>query len=86
MTKWILYIITLVFAIYWAGNLILWYPWSINPMLGTILMLTLMPMIWGIGIYLCLIRYNGKNLLRGGFVISLIMLTCAAVMDYVFLD
>ena len=84
MTKWIFYSITVVFAIYWVGNLILWYPWSINPNLGIVLMLTLMPIIWGVGIYLCLIRYNGKNLFTGGFITSLIMLTCAVVMDYVF--
>jgi hypothetical protein len=83
-TKWILFNITVVFAIYWAGNLLLWFPWSINANLGIGLMLTIMPLFWGIGIYHCLIRYKGEKLSTGVIINSIIMLVIAVVSDYTF--
>jgi hypothetical protein len=83
-TKWILYNLTVVFALYWAGNLLLWFPWSINPNLGIGLMLTIMPLLWGFGIYHCLIWYNGERVLNGVIINSIIMLVVAVVSDYIF--
>jgi hypothetical protein len=83
-TKWILYNLTVVFALYWAGNLLLWFPWSINANLGIGLMLTIMPLLWGFGIYHCLIRYKGEKVLTGGIINSIIMLVVAVVSDYIF--
>lgn len=83
-TKWLLYNLTVVFSIYWAGNLILWFPWSINANLGIGLMLTVMPLLWGIGIYHCLIRYNGQKILTGVIYNSIIVLIFAVVADYLF--
>jgi len=82
--KWLLYNLTVVFALYWAGNLLLWFPWSINANLGIGLMLTIMPLLWGIGIYYCLIRYKGEKVLTGVIINSIIMLVSAVVSDYIF--
>lgn len=54
-SKWLLYNLTVAFSLYWSGNLLLWFPWSINANLGIGLMLTIIPLLWGIGIYYCLI-------------------------------
>lgn len=83
-TKWLLYNLTVTFSIYWAGNLILWFPWSINANLGIGLMFTLMPLLWGIGIYHCLIRYKGQKILTGVIINSIIILIIAVVADYLF--
>ena len=83
-TKWLLCNLTVAFSIYWAGNLMLWFPWSINANLGIGLMLTLMPLLWGIGIYNCLIRYKGQKILTGVILNSIITLIIAVVADYLF--
>jgi hypothetical protein len=83
-TKWILYNLTVAFSLYWTGNLLLWFPWSINANLGIGLMLTIMPLLWGIGIYNCLIRYQGAKVLAGVVINSIIMLVSAVVSDYIF--
>lgn len=84
MRKWLFYNLTVGFALYWTGNIILWYPWRINANLGITMMLTIMPLFWGWGIYLCLIRYKGKNILAGSALISLSMLISSVIMDYIF--
>ena len=83
-TKWLLFNLTIAFSLYWAGNLILWFPWSINAALGIVLMLTVMPLLWGIGIYYCLIKYQGENILIGVIINSIIMLFNAIIADYIF--
>ena len=84
MKKWLLYNLTIGFALYWTGNIILWDPWSISANLGIAMMLTIMPLFWGFGIYLCLIRYNGKNILAGSAFTSLTMVVSAIILDYFF--
>ncbi len=83
-TKWFLFSLTVAFTLYWAGNLFLWFPWSINANLGIGLMFTIMPLFWGIGIYHCLIRYKGEKVLTGVIINSIIMLVSAVVSDYLF--
>jgi len=82
--KWLLLNLTVSFSFYWIGNLILWFPWSINPNLGITLMLTVAPLLWGIGIYYCLIRYPGDKLIKGAIINSLILLINAVIEDYIF--
>jgi hypothetical protein len=83
-TKWLLFNVTVAFTLYWTGNLLLWFPWSINANLGIALMLTIMPFLWGIGIYCCLNRYKGEKILTGAIINSIIMLVGAVVSDYIF--
>ena len=82
--NWLIYNLTVAFALYWAGNLLLWFPWSVNANLGIVLMMTIMPLLWGTGIYYCLIRYPGEKILTGAIINSIIMLVCAVVSDYIF--
>jgi hypothetical protein len=83
-TKWLLYNLTMAFSLYWTGNLILWFPWSINENIGIGLMLTVVPLFWGIGIYYCLISYSGKKILTGVIINSIIILANAVLADYIF--
>ena len=82
--KWVLLNLTISFSFYWIGNLVLWFPWSINPNLGITLMLTVAPLLWGIGIYYCLIRYPGDKLIKGAIINSFILLIHAVIEDYLF--
>ena len=82
--RWLLFDALVAFSFYWAANLLLWLPWSIDPTLGMVLMLSVAPFLWGLAVYLCLIRYTGEKLLRGAFYTSLILLGMAVVMDYLF--
>jgi len=82
--KWVLLNLTISFSFYWIGNLVLWFPWSINPNLGITLMLTLAPLLWGLGIYNCLIRYPGERLIKGAIINSFILLIHAVIEDYLF--
>jgi hypothetical protein len=82
--KWIILNLKVSFSFYWINNLILWFPWSINPNLGITLMLTIAPLLWGVGIYYCLIRYPGDQLLKGAVISSLILLMNAVMEDYIF--
>ncbi|WP_319592521.1 hypothetical protein [uncultured Draconibacterium sp.] len=84
MKAWILYNIIVGFAVYWMSNLILWFPWSINPVLGMTLMLTVSPIIWLISTFSCIRTFPKKNILIGAVYNSLIFLVIAVVMDYVF--
>lgn len=84
MTKWILYIIILAFAAYWASNLLLWFPWSYSTSLGIILMLTVAPFLWAYVTYLGLRTYPGRKLLKGSLIIAVIFLLSAVIMDYIF--
>lgn len=84
MKKWLLYTITIGFALYWLSNLLLWVPWSYAAWLGMTIMLTVSPVIWGYGVYKSLIKFPGHKLLYGAFVISIVFTSCSVVADYFF--
>ncbi|WP_010526666.1 hypothetical protein, partial [Thermophagus xiamenensis] len=84
MNRWFLYNLTVGFAVYWMSNLVLWFPWSIHPMLGMTLMLTVSPIIWIISTFLCIRTFPKKNIMIGAVYNSLVFLALAVVMDYVF--
>lgn len=84
MKKWFLYNLLVGFAVYWMSNLMLWFPWSINPILGMTLMLTISPVIWGISTFLCLRTFPKKNQTIGAVYNSFIFIVLVVVMDYVF--
>ena len=83
-TRWFLYNLIVGFSFYWAANLLLWFPWSIDPYLGITLMLTVAPFLWGLGVYNCLVRYQGKNIMNGAIVNSLTLIIIAVILDYIF--
>lgn len=84
MRRWILYTATLGFAVYWASNLLLWFPWSHSAVLGMTLMLTVAPILWGYVALLCLRTYPGQHPARGATSVALVLLFLSVTMDYVF--
>lgn len=50
--------ILMIMCMYWLSNVVLWVPWSHNPQLGILLMLTVNPLFWAAGIYICLASEN----------------------------
>lgn len=84
MLKWSVYVVTLGFAVYWASNLLLWFPWSYSPVLGMTLMLTVAPFLWAYVTFLCLRSYPGRNPLGGAAKVAVILALLAVSMDYVF--
>lgn len=71
-------------AVYWASNLILWFPWSYSTELGITLMFTVAPFLWAYVTFLSLKAYPKMSLLLGAFIVSLILILMAVVMDYIF--
>jgi hypothetical protein len=84
MRKWLLYVTVVGFAVYWASNLLLWYPWSYSTTLGMTLMLTVSPVLWLYATFLCVKTYPKAHLWEGATYIALILLALAIGMDYVF--
>jgi len=84
MGKWTLYIVALGFAVYWASNLFLWFPWSYSTTLGITLMLTVAPILWAYVIFLALKTYPEPPLMKGALITALIFLLLAVLMDYIF--
>ena len=84
MKKWLVYSFAVAFTFYCAGNIILWFPWNINDNLGIAMMLSIMPLFWAFGMYLCLIRYNGETLLTGCVLTALIMVVSSILLDFIF--
>ena len=84
MNKWILYNFTVGFTVYWASNLLLWFPWSVSAELGMILMLTVSPLIWAISCFYCLKTFPKEYLMNAAFINSIIFLFLAVVQDFLF--
>lgn len=83
-TRWPVYVLSIGLAVYWASNLVLWFPWSYNATLGMTLMLTVSPILWGYATFLCLRTYPGPQPMRGALTIALILVVMAVIMDLVF--
>lgn len=83
MKKWILYVLLLGFAAYWASNLILWFPWSYSAALGITLMLTVTPLLWAYTAYRSLVTYPGKSPVQSISIVIAIFLLVAIIFDYV---
>ena len=81
---WTLFTMITAFSIYWMVNLILWFPWSFNTTLGMTLMLTLSPVIWAMGMYDCLKRFQGKKIMKGAALTALIYICIAVIADFIF--
>lgn len=84
MKNWILYTFIIGFSAYWASNLLLWFPWSYSSILGITLMLTISPLLWTYATFLTLRTYPNSKLFKGAFIVSIIFLLSAVIMDYIF--
>lgn len=82
---WLAATALLVLCMYWLSNVVLWVPWSCSPQLGIILMLTVNPVFWGVGVYICLACKSGVgNLLKKALVVALIAVGISLLSDYLF--
>ena len=65
--------ILMIMCMYWLSNVVLWVPWSHNPQLGILLMLTVNPLFWAAGIYICLASENRTgNLMKKALVLCVL--------------
>ena len=72
-------------CLYWLSNIVLWVPWSHSPRLGMLLMLTVNPLFWGIGIYACLsCGSNAGNLMKKALFVSLVAVGISLLSDFLF--
>ncbi|WP_300703888.1 hypothetical protein [Bacteroides sp.] len=75
----------MIVCLYWLSNVVLWVPWSHSPRLGIVMMLTVNPLFWGVGIYTCLACRNGdENLMKKALNISLVAVGISLISDYFF--
>lgn len=82
---WWPFTILMIACLYWLSNVVLWIPWSRSPELGMILMLTVNPVFWGVGIYSCLACTGGvDNWLKKALIVSLIAVGISLLSDYLF--
>lgn len=82
---WLAVTSLMVFCLYWLSNVVLWVPWSHSPQLGIILMLTVNPVFWGVGIYVCLACESGVgNLMKKALLLALIAVGISLLSDYLF--
>lgn len=82
---WWPFTILMIACLYWLSNVVLWIPWSRSPELGMILMLTVNPVFWGVGIYSCLACAGGvDNWLKKALIVSLIAVGISLLSDYLF--
>ena len=84
MKRWIVYTVIIGFAVYWASNLLLWFPWSYSPALGMTIMLTASPFLWAYMTFLCLKTYPAKTYWKGALFNAIIFLFLSVILDYIF--
>lgn len=77
--------ILMIMCMYWLSNVVLWVPWSHNPQLGILLMLTVNPLFWAAGIYICLASENRTgNLMKKALVVASLAVGISLISDYLF--
>ena len=77
--------ILMIMCMYWLSNVVLWVPWSHNPQLGILLMLTVNPLFWAAGIYICLASENRTgNLMKKALVVASLAVGISLIFDYLF--
>ena len=80
---WWIFTVLTVMCLYWLSNIVLWVPWSHSPRLGMLLMLTVNPLFWGIGIYACLsCGSNAGNLMKKALFVSLVAVGISLLSDF----
>ena len=83
--SWWMFTVLTIMCLYWLSNVVLWKPWSHNPQLGIVLMLTVNPLFWGLGIYGCLAYESGvENLMKKAIQVSLLAVGISMVSDFLF--
>lgn len=75
----------MIMCLYWLSNVVLWVPWSQNAQLGIVLMLTVNPVFWAAGIYVCLVHESRtENLMKKALGLALLGIGISLLSDYLF--
>jgi hypothetical protein len=72
------------FSAYWFANAVLWIPWKINQLFGIVMMLLIVPILWGLSTLYCLIHIPIERRKNAKFIIAIIFLFVSVVSDYFF--
>ncbi|HCC35354.1 MAG TPA: hypothetical protein DEQ02_06850 [Ruminococcaceae bacterium] len=76
--------IVVSFAAYWFANAVLWIPWKANQWLGIVIMILLVPTLWGFSSFYCLSRISLLNMKKAVIIIASVFLIIAFISDYFF--
>jgi hypothetical protein len=72
------------FTAYWFANAVLWLPWLINRLFGIVMMLLIVPILWGLSSLYCLIHVPIERRKNAKFIIAVIFLLVGVVSDFFF--
>ncbi|MGL5353750.1 MAG: hypothetical protein ACRDA5_10585 [Clostridium sp.] len=78
-----LFIIT-SFTAYWFANSVLWIPWKINQLFGIIVMILLVPILWGGSSLYCLRKIKKENWKISKYLIAILFLLIGVICDFFF--
>lgn len=74
-----------IMCLYWLSNVVLWMPWRYSPQLGMVMMLTVNPVFWGVGLYSCLACEGGaRSLVKKAMLVSLVAVGISLISDFLF--
>jgi len=72
------------FTAYWFANAVLWIPWKINQWFGIVMMLLIVPILWGLSSLYCLVHISVERRKNVKFIIAFVFLFIGAVSDFFF--
>jgi hypothetical protein len=72
------------FTAYWFANAVLWIPWKINQWFGIVMMLLIVPILWGLSSLYCLVRIPIERRKNAKFIIAMVFLIVSVVSDFFF--
>lgn len=81
---WYIYAVSVTVALYWMSNAIIWIPWTYSPTAGMIVMLTVAPVLWFVGVRRILSKRAALTPWRKTIGSILVLLVVSIVSDLVF--
>jgi hypothetical protein len=72
------------FSAYWFANAVLWIPWKINQWFGIVVMLLIVPILWGLSSFYCIIHTPFERRKNAKFIIAIIFLLVSVISDFFF--
>jgi hypothetical protein len=72
------------FTAYWFANAVLWIPWKINRLFGIVMMLLIVPILWGLSSLYCLIHIPIERRKNVKYIIAIVFLLIGVVSDFFF--
>jgi len=69
---------------YWFANAVLWIPWKFNRWVGVILMILLVPFLWGLSSLYCFRKTQFEKIGKTKYIVAIVFLIIAVVSDFFF--